>query len=418
MYDPNAAGIDHNLVFGILALQSDLLTVDQFVEAANEWAAQKDLSLPRLLVQRGWLRPEGRAEVERLMERKLSKYGGDLRSCLAELTGDSLQHTLCSLTNTDLRLSLGMDRNGYKVGPLSDIATARGDSSSADFGESERRGASLPRRARAWAARHRVFLSSAAIIVVASLSALVIGVLMMPLAGQLHGMGPREDRDANASSLRVNRRLPFGDGVGGEAGQDILVRALFDALVVKDDVIERIRRDPSLTEKQREDHISVADRYPRDGQQLNNASWFVVRQPGGTPEEYRYALRLAREAVRVSPGTGIILNTLGVAQYRVDQFAEAVDTLTESDRINSQEPRISRLQGSLPADLAFLAMAYHKLGEKQKALDFLRRLQRAVERPGRVLDGESHAFLREAETLIFGKASMPQRGPAQRETVD
>jgi hypothetical protein len=407
MYDPNAAGIDHNLVFGILALQSELLSADQFAEVCNEWATEKDLSLPRLLVQRGWLGPDGRAEVERLMERKLSKHGGDLRSCLAELTGNSLQQTLRSLTNSDLRLTL--DRNGRAdAGPMNDIAADHSDPSLRE---------PLSGSVRAWAARHRVFLSSAAVIVVASLSALVIGVLMMPLAGQLHGMGPAEDRDASAALPRINRRLP-PEGAAGEAGPDLLVRGLFDALVVKDDVIEHIRRDTSLTEQARKQHISVADAYPRDANQLNNASWFVVRQPGGSAEEYRYALRLAREAVRVAPGNGLILNSLGVAQYRADQFAEAVETLTESDRINSQTQRGNRLQGSLPADLAFLAMGYHRLGQKQKALEFLRRLQRAVERPGWILDPESHGFLREAETLILGKASTAEPTPAQRETVD
>jgi hypothetical protein len=57
---------DHNLLFGVLALQAEFLTHAQFVEACTLWANRKDQPLADLLVERGWLSPDDRADVERL----------------------------------------------------------------------------------------------------------------------------------------------------------------------------------------------------------------------------------------------------------------------------------------------------------------------------------------------------------------
>jgi hypothetical protein len=47
----------------------------------------------------------------------------------------------------------------------------------------------------------------------------------------------------------------------------------------------------------------------------------------------------AQSAVRVTYGDGDILTTLGVAQYRTDQYAEAKATLTESEKRNATKIR-------------------------------------------------------------------------------
>jgi serine/threonine-protein kinase len=76
--DPKSTGrlhSDQNLLFGVLALQAGLLDPVQFVDACSAWATRPDDALADLLVQRHWLTPEDRAEVERLLERKLRKQG-------------------------------------------------------------------------------------------------------------------------------------------------------------------------------------------------------------------------------------------------------------------------------------------------------------------------------------------------------
>src|SRR3954454_11262607 len=52
---------DRNLLFGVLALQADLLDAAQFAEACSAWAGRKDVPLADLVVRRGWLTAEDRA---------------------------------------------------------------------------------------------------------------------------------------------------------------------------------------------------------------------------------------------------------------------------------------------------------------------------------------------------------------------
>jgi serine/threonine-protein kinase len=98
--------IDHNLLFAVLALQADLLDDSRFVEACALWAAHKQTPLPDLLVQRGWLTPEGRSDVERLLARKVAEHGGDARASLAEVTTDHVRRSLAGVADPDVLRTL------------------------------------------------------------------------------------------------------------------------------------------------------------------------------------------------------------------------------------------------------------------------------------------------------------------------
>jgi serine/threonine-protein kinase len=97
---------DGNLLFGVLALQVDLLTPAQFAEACSAWAGRKGTPLAVLLVERGWLSPADRIDVEKLLQRKLAKHGGDARASLAEVTSDAVRQSLAGLDDADVRESL------------------------------------------------------------------------------------------------------------------------------------------------------------------------------------------------------------------------------------------------------------------------------------------------------------------------
>jgi Tfp pilus assembly protein PilF len=111
------------------------------------------------------------------------------------------------------------------------------------------------------------------------------------------------------------------------------------------------------------------------------------------------ALRQAEVAVRLAPGNAPILNTLGVAQYRVGRYADALATLTKSEKLNATQ------EGPHPADLAFLTMVRHRLGQKDEAKATLDRLRKVLKQEGWVENPEAVGFLREAEELIEGKAA-------------
>jgi hypothetical protein len=97
---------DRNLLFGVLALQADLIDAARFAEACSAWTARKDTSLADLLVERGWLTEADRADVEKVLRRKLAKHQGDARSGLAEVTTPEVRQSLLDIRDHDIHLSL------------------------------------------------------------------------------------------------------------------------------------------------------------------------------------------------------------------------------------------------------------------------------------------------------------------------
>src|SRR5262249_28920872 len=97
---------DRNLLFGVLAFQADLLDAQRFAEACSAWAARKETPLADLLVERGWLTPGDRDDVEKLVRRKLEKHKGDARASLAEVTTDTVRRSLAAGPAPELQGSI------------------------------------------------------------------------------------------------------------------------------------------------------------------------------------------------------------------------------------------------------------------------------------------------------------------------
>jgi PAS domain S-box-containing protein len=96
---------DRNLLFAVLALQADVLDADQFIKVCTLWTTRKQTALADLLIELGWITPTDRADVERLVERKLRRHGGDPRACLGAV-GDDVKRSLASLQDDDIQKSL------------------------------------------------------------------------------------------------------------------------------------------------------------------------------------------------------------------------------------------------------------------------------------------------------------------------
>src|SRR6516165_8492039 len=96
---------DRNLLFGVLALQADLIDAAQFIEACLLWTTRKTERLGDLLVGRGWIEPADMAHVEYLLERKLRKYGGNTHAGLAAIP-DDIKRSLAALGDDDIQRSL------------------------------------------------------------------------------------------------------------------------------------------------------------------------------------------------------------------------------------------------------------------------------------------------------------------------
>jgi WD40 repeat protein/serine/threonine protein kinase len=74
---------DRNLLFGILALQMDLVTRDQLVAAMNAWVLRKADPLAQVLVDQGALAADERALLEPMVALHVKRHGGDPERSLA-----------------------------------------------------------------------------------------------------------------------------------------------------------------------------------------------------------------------------------------------------------------------------------------------------------------------------------------------
>jgi WD40 repeat protein len=186
-----------------------------------------------------------------------------------------------------------------------------------------------------------------------------------------------------------------------------LVNRLAVELLFKDAVRARLRGDASLGEPVRQVALALVERYREDPYRFYQASWAVVQKGGADEATYRLALRHAEAAYRQSSPQEAFyrdyLNTLGVAQYRVGQYAGALDSLARADALYS-----ARVKTGVYHNLAFLAMAHHRLGHKDQAQAALGRLKEAMKAPRLANSVLAQALLREAKALLTGQAVEPE----------
>jgi tetratricopeptide (TPR) repeat protein len=172
-----------------------------------------------------------------------------------------------------------------------------------------------------------------------------------------------------------------------------LVVDLFRQRGLRADVLEWLRTLPGTSPSRRQEAITVAQTYPENPEVLNQLAWKLVKLPGGEMSGYRKALRYSEEACQFEPDA--YLTTLGVAHYRVGNDDKALETLLRADKINQKQEK-----GSIPADLAFLAMTQQHLGHAKEAQAELQRLRERMKEPDWAQNAEAQGFLREAEALL------------------
>jgi DNA-binding beta-propeller fold protein YncE len=205
----------------------------------------------------------------------------------------------------------------------------------------------------------------------------------------------RIEDDATISSevraIALEQAGPFWETRRRQRAEAVVLPLIARGLL-REEVIDAIRNDPQMGPDLKSVALALTDVVPESGLALNRASWEVVRRPGASGAAYRLALRRAEAACRLFPQWGPLINTLGVAQYRVGLNRDALATLMKSNELN---------RGRLPADLAFLAMAQFRLERRDAARSTLRTLQEQMTRPGSIYSEEDQSFLREAETLAL-----------------
>jgi WD40 repeat protein/serine/threonine protein kinase len=197
-------------------------------------------------------------------------------------------------------------------------------------------------------------------------------------------------------TVRVWDATPLSDESSQEARAFCRFRFAAETIVLRDEVLRGLRSDATLDEPVRRRALRLTAHYRESPARLNDASWPVARRAWARPGGHALALRQAEAACRQQPGNGGLLNTLGAAQYRNGQYAAALKTLTESEKLNAASGGRAR-----PEDLAFLAMTQYELGKKAEAAATLGRLHEALK--SLPFDREVEELLREAEGLMGGE---------------
>ena len=154
--------------------------------------------------------------------------------------------------------------------------------------------------------------------------------------------------------------------------------------------------DPNMVPRERPIARSPRDKSRLSAASLNQSSWNVVRSPTASDTRYRQALRWAEQACELHPDNANLLNTLGVAQYRVDDFLAARATLTRAKQLRGG----NESGRDATWDLVFLAMTEHRLGAIAAAQTLWQQVQRAIEVHELHRNRELQAFVREARSLI------------------
>jgi WD40 repeat protein len=182
------------------------------------------------------------------------------------------------------------------------------------------------------------------------------------------------------------------------------VGSLFVKSLLRSEVLAHLRTDPVLSEPVRQDALALAERFVENPAILNRASRAVASQPGAKPCAYRLAVQRSEIACRLMPFEGSYHTTRGMAQYRLGKYQEALNTLTHADELNQAAEG-----GSVPADLAFLAMTSYQMRQRDRAQASLTQLHETLQKPDWARDEEAQRLLKEAEALLAGRALQPEK---------
>ena len=182
------------------------------------------------------------------------------------------------------------------------------------------------------------------------------------------------------------------------------VRSLFAKALFRSEVLASLRANPALSEPVRQEALALAERFVEVPLYLDGASRAVASRPGALPSAYGLAVERAEVACRLMPFQGSYQTTLGMALYRLGKYQEALTTLTHADELNQEAPG-----GSVPADLAFLAMTRYQIGERDQARASLAQLRDMSQKPNWARNQEAQRLLKEAEALMAGSASGPRK---------
>jgi tetratricopeptide (TPR) repeat protein len=319
------------------------------------------------LVDSVLLSPTEIEELDHFLERKLERGPREFRAVCRSMLTPSLERVLRVTRNEDARrLSLDSPVGGVVAQAAS--SGGNGSSTSVAAGWDDEPEDKPKAQSHPWIK-----------------AAVAIGLLLMVALAAVMPMDKKPPAEENDKAARFR---PAGELAPDGFDAVSVVRDLYLILPNQEAVVAHLTKDPCLRNNQRIEALEIARNETAVARLLNNASWYVVRSRESSQSACQRSFELAAEAYRLAPGDGTILNTVGVAQYRLGHYPEALKVLGKSYEMNK-----NALQ-ELPADVAFLTMCYAQMGLSKQAKEELAKLKRLmIEWNRRNLDLEGGATL-------------------------
>ena len=165
------------------------------------------------------------------------------------------------------------------------------------------------------------------------------------------------------------------------------------------EVIDQLEADTTLDEPVRKVALQIANsRKIEDVEMLVKQGWEVVNSPDKDIDVYKSIVDKAQKVARSESKNYSILRTLGVGQYRIGAYNEALETLNNAEKIrtdNNLEPD--------PYNMAFIAMSQYKLDQVEDGTSVINTFRESLE-DARFVDITSGKFsyLIEAEKVFGG----------------
>jgi WD40 repeat protein len=192
-------------------------------------------------------------------------------------------------------------------------------------------------------------------------------------------------------AVKILDGRPWSSAIQIENEAFALTHGLFARPYLKARVIEDIRKNLTITDEVRRRALDLAQLYTDEPDRFQQAAWEVIRHRGATQGTYRRALDWIRTALQLEPNRGVSLTTLGIAQYRLERNAEALDTLVRAAKLD---------QAAEPANLAFQTMAEQALGHVEEAGARLNELRQVMRGQNFARDEDALSFLAEAQSCV------------------
>ena len=179
-----------------------------------------------------------------------------------------------------------------------------------------------------------------------------------------------------------------------------IFESLHDSTGNIDETIARLEADSALDPALKESALGLAHARRGTRAELYGRLWRDLTPREGDPLKQSIARGIARGFARASGHRATqdsqAQSVLGIAEYRLEHWQEALDNLERSTSMNAVEsPRL------LVADLAFSSMTYAKLERFEEAVAALARLEaHLAKHPELRAESRSKLFLEEARLVL------------------